>query len=204
MSNYALRVDGDGNDVVAYLDRYSSNYFVVREDTGDNQHVHVFFVSDSKLSALRKAAQRLWSGNGAYSLKECASDYHDYLVYLCKGESESVKPVLVARQGLEYTDEWIDERHAEYWVNNAKIVENRQKRKRMRESNIVEKVEEAAKNLGLRWTDREEIAKVYIRMYKDCRKGINVFHAKSVVNTVACLLCEDDSAVNDLACRIAV
>lgn len=204
MPNYALRVDGDGHDVVDYLDRYSSNYFVVREDSGDNQHVHVFFVSDSRVAALRKAAQRLWTGNGSYSLKECAEDYHDYLVYLCKGESESVKPVVVARQGLDYTEEWVEARHAEYWVNNAKIVENRQKRKRLRESNIVEKVEEAAKNLGLRWTDREEIAKVYIRMYKDCRKGINVFHAKSVVNTVACLLCEDESAVNDLACRIAV
>jgi len=204
MPNYALRVDGDGHDVVPYLDRYSSNYFVVREDTGDNQHVHVFFVSDSRLSALRKAAQRLWTGNGSYSLKECASDYTDYLVYLCKGESESVKPVVVARQGLDYTDEWVEARHGEYWVNNAKITENRQKRKRMRESNIVEKVEEEAKNLGLRWTDREGIAKVYIRMYKDSRKGINVFHAKSVVNTVVCLLCEDDSAVNDLACRIAV
>jgi len=204
MPNYALRVDGNGDDVVPYLDRYASNYFVVREDTGDNEHVHVFLVSDSKLSALRKAAQRLWSGNGSYSLKECASDYADYLVYLCKGESESVKPVVVARQGLEYTDEWVEERHGEYWVNHAKIVENRQKRKRMRESNIVEKVEEESKNLGLRWTDREEIAKVYIRMYKDSRKGINVFHAKSVVNTVACLLCEDDSAVNDLALRISV
>jgi len=207
--NYALRIDLDGVDVAAINDWLASvadNFFVVREDPGDNAHCHAFVRSDKKLPAVRKSLQRFLSGdrgNAAYSLKLCAEDYDGYLRYLCKGDSSSELPSVVGRRGLDYTDAWVKDQHAAYWCNNAAIVAARQKRKKISASTMVEKLEERCKEADIPWSRNRDIAKEYIRMCKEQKKAINIHAARAIVNAVQVLLCPDDSAAEDLAIAIA-
>lgn len=197
---YALRVD-EGPDVSGWLSRYASTFIAVREShEGENPHLHVLFRSTQRMSALRKACQRAFpGGNGSYSLKKCTDDVSGYERYICKGDSESSLPEVVVKQGIEYTDDWVKDNHAAYWVNNAAIHENRQARKRIKSATAVEKLEEICKNLGVKWNDRVRIAEEYIKVCVNARKAINVFQVRAVVNSVSCLLCPDGQAVNLLA-----
>lgn len=88
-----------------------------------------------------------------------------------------------------------------YWVNNESLIENSKKRAKVEKESIVDQVEKEAKKKGLKGHDRVEIAKIYIRMFRDARKGINVFAARAIVNTVSCLL--EGSAEDLLAVKIA-
>lgn len=209
---YALRVLTAGLDRQAFatwLASVCSAYLVVLEvgTVTEKEHVHCALHSDKKLSAVRKSFQRAFSslpdGNGTYSLKECDDDWENYLLYMCKGASKNEDPVVWLKQGLEYTDERIAEFHERYWVNNAQLEVNKRKRKAF-SGTVVEVVEKLAKEKGLRHTDREEVAKLYIKHYVELRKPINSFAAKAVVNTVCVLLDEDnDSALSLLAAQIA-
>lgn len=206
---YALRIDLDGvsgADCLQHISCHADNYFVVREGGDDNPHIHAFFISDSKLPALRKAVQRFLSGdrgNASYSLKECAEDYAGYLRYLCKGESSGDLPDVVGRSGLDYTDDWVKGQHDEYWVNNATIVKARQKRKGMKGPTVVDQLEERVKERRVSWEKKQDIAREYIMMYKEAKKPISIHHARAVVNTVQVLLCPDDTAIKYLAAEIA-
>lgn len=207
---YALRVDLDGlvaADVVAFIGRFAVAYLVVRETVdGANPHTHAFFTSESKIAGIRKAIQRWLSGdlgNAGYSLKECAPEYDDYLTYLCKGNSSTELPEVVGRQGLDFTDDWVKERHALYYVNREAIIGQRQKRKKITTATAVEKLEERCKEAGIAWNQKNDIAREYIRMCKCARKAINVFSARSIVNAVAVALCPDDRAEIELAALIA-
>lgn len=207
---YALRIDLDGVDAAACLElivRFAVAYLVVRETVdGDNPHIHAFFTSESKIAGVRKAVQRFLSGdrgNAGYSLKECAPEYDDYLTYLCKGNSSTEMPEVVGKHGLEFTDEFITQRHAQYYVNREAIVGQRQKRKLITSATAVEKLEERCKEAGVVWNQKNEIAREYIRMCKSARKAINVFSARSIVNAVAVALCPDDRAEIELAALIA-
>lgn len=207
---YALRLDyerGSDRDILSgYLDRYSSRYLVVFETASDeNPHVHCIFWSESKLAALRKAFKERFPskvGNGAYSLKECDASFDDYVAYMCKGKSKDDAPVVEMRMGLEYTDEALEDAHNRYWVVNAEI--GQRKRARYSEKlGIVEAVEKLAKEKGLRPSERSEIAKIYIRLKKESKRGISIFQARSVVNTVALLLDDTGNAEEELALEIA-
>lgn len=206
---YALRMDYDrGVDrgaLSAYLGSNAARYLVVYETAdGENPHVHAIFYSEKTLAALRKAFQRAFpakNGNAAYSLKACDEEFSGYINYMCKGADRDTLPVVELRQGLEYTDDEIEAAHDRYWVNNEAIAAARKARKL--NMDIVEAVEKEAKDKGVRSDDRVSIAKIYIRMKRAAKKGINVFQAKAVVNTVSMLL--DDTGVREeeLAIEIA-
>jgi len=207
---YALRVDLDGVDaavIVALIAKFAIAYLVVRETVdGDNPHVHAFFTSESKIAGIRKAVQRFLSGdrgNAGYSLKECAPEYDDYLTYLCKGNSSSEMPEVVGKLGLDFTDEWVKDRHSQYYVNREAIIGQRQKRKKITTATAVEKLEERCKEAGIAWNQKNDIAREYIRMCKVGRKAINVFSARSIVNAVTVALCPDERAEVELAALIA-
>lgn len=200
MPQFALRFDGD-HDVLPMLDHWGGRYLVTREgvDT-DNPHVHVFIDTDKDIRAIRKYIQRAGVyGNGAYSLKACSSDYAGYLDYICKGESESLDPVVVGYQG--FTADQIKQFHANYYVTAESLAEARRKRKKLTSTTVVEEVLEECRNLGLRWTQEEELFRVYIRKYTSGMKGINVFHARQVIATVKCLLDPNGDAEEDLIRR---
>lgn len=204
---YSLRVDdADGvrQSLVDYLGSCGGSYFVVFEEAGDNKHYHCYFESERKISAVRKAIQRLGQvGNGGYSLKLCDAHYDRYLQYMCKGPDAESLPDVVAVHGLMFTDDWIQEKHDAYWVDNAQIRENRIKRKRIASASVTELLEEQCKHKAVAWSNRQLIAEEYINMQINARKSISVHAARAVVNTVQCLLCPDDQAVKQLSEDIA-
>lgn len=212
MARHALRMDWDDSKdyqrMSQWLAAVATCYFVVFEcHSGENPHVHAIYETDKTLNACRVSFKRKFDdkvGNGSYSLKECDDDIDAYMRYMCKGNSKDDLPDVKIRQGLEYTDDKIKEWHDKYWVNNASLAENKKKRKLVRSGETaVETVERLCKEQGVRKSDREGIAKVYIRLCKDGRKPINTFAAKAIVNTVCLLLDDTDDNLEQLARCIA-
>jgi len=199
-------VEQDLELVDKFLTKHCSNYLCCREEAA-HSHVHVYGRSTLKFKGFQSAVRRSFPehiGNGGYSLKECDAEVYDYLKYICKGEGEGQYPDIICRQGLEYSDEKIVELHEAYWCTNAVLLENSKKRDNLKlKGNIVERIEKEAKQLGLLGHDREEVAKLYCKMYVDARKPVNVYHAKGVVNTVCALLSGHsfDLLVSDCAQR---
>lgn len=207
MFRYALRVDvreGLRDKLSAWLSAIGTGFIVAHECEGDNDHVHCILDSDKSIKQVRNSFTKKFpesTGNKGYSLKLCDDDWEAYIRYICKGKSVNEGPDIWVRQGLEYTEEAIQEAWRKYWVNNQALKENAKKRTRVEGANIVEQVEQESKRLGLKGFDREGVAKVYIRLFRDARKGINVFAARAVVNTVCCLL--EGSGEDHLAQKIA-
>lgn len=206
---FALRVDqSEGYDDAAmssWLSANCSNFLGTEEQEGANLHLHFFLHSQKKLQALRAALKARCSwlvGNGSYSLKPCDDDYEPYINYICKGADEESLPEVKFKQGLEYTEEYIAARHAAYWLKAVELARSSKKRASMSLlGNVVEQVEAVAKQKKLKGHEREDIAKIYINMCISAKKPINSFYAKSVVNTVSCLL--EGDQIDILATEIA-
>lgn len=207
---FALRLDyseSDKEELVKWMESHSTgSVFAVYEDhDGENPHVHVVLWSDKRADALRKSFKRLFPtkiGNGGYSLKPCDDDVEAYMRYMCKGREKNVLPRVIYRMGLDYTDVKIEQYHDQYWVNNDALMSNKRKRGELK-LGLIEKIEKICKDEGVRKNDREGIAKIYIRLYRDARKSINTFAARAVVNTVQVLLDDTGEVMEDLARQIA-
>lgn len=191
-NRYALRADlsdSDKENLSKWCTENADGFIVARETVeGENPHIHAILETTKTLKAVRSSFVRAFpncSGNKGYSLKQCNDDWAAYVRYICKG-TKDVAPVIWTRCGLDYTDAVIQASWEKYWVNNAAIEENRSKRTKVEKANIIEQIEKICKETNI--TDRKDIARVYIRLFRDARKGINVFAARAVVNTVACLL----------------
>lgn len=206
--HYALRLDVSQEDKEPISTWLSSNgtafLAVYEEGENENPHVHVVLYSDKRIDSLRKSFVRAFpgkTGNGGYSLKKCDDDVDAYMRYMCKGIDPELGPTVWCHQGLEYTAEKVSDAHGRYWVNHEALVNN--KRKRVKTATIVEELELLCKRKGVKKNDKEAIALEYIRLYRDARKPINIFHARGVVNTVACLLDDSGEAEKALAASIA-
>lgn len=206
---FALRLDVEDNDswrkrISDWLSGNGNGFICVKEVSGDNHHVHVILDSVKSIKVLRSSLTRAFPecvGNKGYSLKLCDDNYDAYIRYICKGEDVNTPPNVWVKQGLKYTAEDIHDAHQKYWVNNEALIENSKKRAKVEKESVVEQVEKEAKKLKLKGHDRVDVAKIYIRLFRDARKGINVFAAKAVVNTVCCLL--EGSGEDYLASKIA-
>lgn len=209
-AHFALRMDVSATEeekprLSAWLSSTSSAFLVVFEQApNENDHVHAVLYSDKKLQALRVSFKRAFpekTGNGSYSLKSCDDDVDAYMRYMCKGADVDTQPEVWSRQGLEYSVEKVVAGHEMYWVNNASLRAN--KKAKVKTTAIIDTLEELCKAKGIRKDDKRGIALEYIRIYRDARKGINIFHARSVVNTVACLLDDTGKVEEQLADQIA-
>jgi len=172
----------------------------------ENRHVHLILDSDKDIKKVRNAFTKKFpesAGNKGYSLKVCNDDFDAYIRYICKGDSPNEPPVLWGFQGLDYSKEVIAEAHRMYWVTNESLKANAKKRARVEKESIIDQVERESKKLGLKEYQREDVARVYIRLFRDARKGINVFAARAVVNTVCLLLEGGDKSETTLAQEIA-
>jgi len=205
---YALRADVLGEsfqaDIVQWIRQFDSYMLVFETAKDENPHVHAVIHTQLKIKQLRNSFTYKFkehTGNKAYSLKQCDDEFDAYIRYICKGTSKDDEPVVWAKCGLLYDDETIREAHGMYWVNNAALVKNRGAATRVEKMKPVELVEKECKELGLKGFDREGIAKVYIRLWRDARKPINVYAARAVINTVSQLL--DGGSDDDLARKIA-
>lgn len=204
---YALRVDviGDGfKDKFGKWVKQFDGYIVAYEVAGDNKHVHCILDSAKTLKAVRSDFCRVMTecvGNKAYSLKVCDDDWEAYMRYICKGESAEVPPVIWFRNGLHYTEELIAAAWGKFYVNQAAVLADAKKRKAVEALSAVQLVERECKRMGIKGFDREGIARVYLRLWKDARKPINVFAGRAVVNTVSLVL--DGARDDDLVRRLA-
>lgn len=199
---FALRVDLASEDYVCHIvDWLASHgaYLLVREGGTENPHVHALLQSGLESRMLRQNLRRklpFLSGNGDYSLTT-VKDAEKYERYCCKGESETEGPTVVARMGIEYTDEWVSERHAGYWQLQADY-KARHKRKGLHSATIVEKVEEICKNKSIRWDKEFEIGAEYLRLVSEGKKGVNIHQLRSTVKGVQLQLCPNDDAIQRL------
>lgn len=206
----ALRADvtdGFRAQLDTFLGKVADGFIVAHETAdGENPHIHAIISTHKTLKAVRSEFVRCCpshKGNKMYSLKACDDDFQAYIRYICKGASRDSPPTIWTRLGLDYTDEVIGAAHLAYYVNQAAVVENAKKRKKVESANIVEQLESACKALNLPAHDRKGIAMQYLQLYKDARKGINVFAARACVNTVSLLLDRNEHAHTELATRIA-
>lgn len=210
VTRYALRADvkeGFKEQLSVFLGKVADGYIVAFEDVaGENPHIHAIFTSAKTAKAVRSCFVRECPGhhgNADYSLKSCDDDHAAFIRYICKGKSRDHPPVIWTRQGLEFTEEVIRAAHLAYYVNQDAVIENAKKRKTVETGNVVEQVERICKEKSLKSYQRKEIAEVYLDLFRDARKGINLFAAKAVVNTV-CLLLEDPGVQREaLASKIA-
>lgn len=177
-------------------------------DRTTNPHAHLYGVAELSFRGLVSSFRRFFPdhvGNGAYSIKPCTSSVYDYWKYISKGASRDDLPDVIVRQGLRWTDEYIVELHAAYWMSNDELVRTGKKRDSLKLSGtVVEQVERLAKEAKVEGYDREAIARIYVKMYVEARKPVSIYHAKSVVNTVCAALSESsfDLLVSDIASRM--
>lgn len=174
----------------AWLSGNGTEYLAVRETLPDNDHIHVYLRSDKNAQALRKSFLAKFpclKGNEGYSLKVCNTTPEEYVKYCCKGAAHGQAPVIVCRQSLVYTPDKIADLHEAYWAVNIEL-QAAKRRRLLTRATVVEQVEAECKRTAVLSMDREAIAKVYISLYVALKKPISIFHAKSVLNTVSCLL----------------
>lgn len=195
----AIRLDGlDHSDLLEVLEQDGGAFLVVREVSGDNVHFHVVLHSKRKHTAVRAALKRQMpgiNGNGAYSCVP-VRDLGKYQRYIMKGDSRDLMPEVVAANGVNYCDpSWQEEMHDLYWDENEELT-----RKRKRQPTF-EVVLDACKERGIVWSNREAIARIYIKELSDRDKPINLFSLKNQINLIQIKLCPDDSAIEDLAAK---
>lgn len=88
----------------------------------NNPHMHCYFLDNRARQNIIKEFRKIekFVGNKAYSLVEAKSNNESRLFrYLCKGEGSEYerKDVhVLVKQGIRFTQEWILERHREYWA----------------------------------------------------------------------------------------
>lgn len=193
----ALRIDKSFQEVKEFIESKGCGGFGVRETVnGENEHWHFVIETDKYRNIqsfrvnLTKAAPQL-KGNGSYSATP-VEDKDKYFRYLCKGASDGEGPEVAWRNSLLYTEDWISERHAEYWTENKRL-------KKKRVGSVVDYVVDECRREGLEWKEREKIAILYVTEISKRAKPFNQFAAKSAVNAIQLQLCPDDSAIRMFA-----
>lgn len=180
----ALRTDTYFEKVKAWVEKEGFGGFAVREVAGDNEHWHwILHVGSKSIKQVRNSLMRNvkeLSGNGAYSLTECR-DKDKYERYMCKGDAEGTGVSLAWRNGLEYSDEKLEELHAAYYTENKKL-------KRKATGTMIDYVVDECKRKSIGWRKRDEMAKIYIKEQTARGKPLNLFAARATLNTVQVVL----------------
>lgn len=199
--------DGVREKLSSWLSQNASSFLVVYEDPNGNPHVHGIIQADcDNIRGIRQSFTRRFPelvGNSGYSMKLCDDNFDAYIRYICKGVDVDHPPVVWFRQGLDYSEEVVLAAHKKYYVNQAAVKENAEKRAKVDKESIIEQIEKECKRKKIKGYDRVEIAKVYLNLFRDARKGVNLFAAKAVVNTVSMLLEGGDAEKESLARKIA-
>lgn len=167
--------------------------FACKEIGGEGgEHFHWILFTDKTIKAIRSSLTRTLpvSGNGSYSLTVCR-DVEKYQRYMCKGTAEGSGPDIVWSNGLGFDFEVL---HQQYWSVHKEL-----KRKR---ENTATFVLEECKRTGVRWNDRIDISKIYIKALSDQNKPINLFTVRSNVNLIQTHLCPTEAAIEELARQI--
>lgn len=197
----SFRLDGtDYTLLKEFLKKDGGAYFVVSELEHSNPHCHGYIHTTKKIHSFRMQFKRAVipdsTGNGAYSVT-AVRDVDKYYRYMCKGDAKEVMPVVVCKEGVLFSDQWVRDRHDAYWTCNDELMAGRAKMKTW------EAVLQACTDAKIDWRSKEEIAKVYIREVAARNGALNVFSIRSNVQLIQVKLCPDDTAVCDLAATVA-
>lgn len=200
MSDLAIRVDilheDNVSSLVGLLDSLGGSYWIVREGGVENPHLHVHLRTDRSLNAVRLAFKRKFTehvGNGHYSIKLCDSDVSGYDRYMAKGGGEDDDPIIIARQGVEYTMEWVQQQHVDYWCVNAELMA---KRRRKMGGNVTDQLLQRCLDKGIK--GRGGIGNEYLSLCLESNRSINIFAGKAAINTVWLKLCDTSEARDTL------
>ena len=192
----ALRVEKAFDAVKAWIDSKEMGGIGVREVAGDNEHWH-FLLETDKFKNLQSFRVQLTKaipvlkGNASYSATK-VEDKEKYMRYLCKGASEGESPEVAWRNSLLYSDEWVSERHEEYWQENKRL-------KKRKVGSVIDFVVDECKRANVDWKARDKIAVIYVTEIAKRAKPFNQFAAKAAVNAIQLQLCPDDSAIRMFA-----
>lgn len=196
----ALRTDKDFSAIKEWISSKDASGFAVKETAGeDNVHYHWYIkiAGFKNLQSFRVQFTKKFlelKGNGAYSCKMCDEDVERYFRYMCKGSGNGQGAEVVWSNGILWTPEKFEALHEEYWAENVRVP----KRKKLEP--IIDIVIEKLKEDGTAWTDRERIAKAYIRELYNRDRSINIYSVKSVVNLIQIKIAPvADKAIADLA-----
>lgn len=208
MPIYSLRVDHSLQEVLGLLSKNKVGGFACRECVQQqapqdgqavvNEHWHFILYTELDLKQLRNKllyAVPGLKGNASYSLTLCR-DEDKYIRYLCKGESEGAGCEIVWHHGVHYSDQYFEEKHAEYWVENRKL------RKRQLTGTVMDAVIDTCKQLRVQWDNREKISELYVKEVVARSKPVNLFSIKAAVNSIQCQLCPDDQAIKQMASQV--
>lgn len=118
---WALRlhvVDGvDHNTVADFLRGMDGAYLLAEESEANRVHFQGWLITglkDVTLRARLKKSFPMLVGNKGYSLKPVKED--TYVRYCLKG-TRTEPPVVVAKYGMDYTDEWIENEWRQFWAH---------------------------------------------------------------------------------------
>lgn len=192
----ALRTDKEFEKVKNWVIGKGFPGFCVREvANGENEHWHWLLETTYKND--RTFRQRFTTdipelkGNAAYSASE-VKDLEKYERYMCKGDDDGALPEVAWKMSVKYTDEKIEELHAQYWEENRKL-------KKRKAGSMIDCIVDQCKAERIEWERRDKIGELYIREIVRRGKPLNMFAVKASVNTIQILLCPDDKAVERFA-----
>lgn len=188
----ALRTDKELDAVKRFIDSKAYGGWAVREiSSGENEHWHWLIEADVRnvqafRVALTRAVESL-KGNGAYSAS-VVKDLEKYERYMAKGEAHGVLPEIAWRNSLKYDDDKVAELHEEYWSEHAKL-------KKRKAGSMIDHVVDEAKRQNVEWKNREKLGALYVEEVVRRARPLNIFAARAAVNTIQCLLCGNEEAV---------
>lgn len=158
-------------------------YLVTKElgENGDNPHFHaVVYTAKEDKQVRNKCTKGIGGGNKVFSCKK-APEPKRMEQYICKGTREE-PPVVAARQGIEYTDEYIKGKWEAYWVEHSLVERGRGGAAKARGS-IPEQVQAEMEARNMQFTSRN-VLKVTERIIVKTRSMYNPFQVLGYCRTV--------------------
>jgi len=208
---YALRYSLTEKDidvrVLRWIVEKSPGHLVVKHNADADvprDHWHALIWTDKKEQALRfdfKKAVPEIVGNKVYSLTEIKKKTDEdpvlaYERYICHGSHEGDIVSVVSSCGLKYTEAWFVEQN-ELFYETRRTYAGESRRKNV---DMVTHLVTVLRQANLK--SREEIARRLVNFYKDEGRPLNVFFARSVVNTVWVTLDDSNEAQEELVREI--
>lgn len=181
---YAVRIhelaDGSRDRLRVFTQGIDGSYIFAREVDATRAHYQGWVRCDVKPQALRARLKKTFPecvGNKGYSITQ-VKDFEAYSRYILKGTREEMA-VIVAHCGIEVSDEFLASEHRAYWSTRADRPERSNRA-------IVDEVEEWARAQAWDHVDEHvyDVAQKVADVITGKKKGLSVFYARSVVNTV--------------------
>lgn len=195
---WALRIDLTNvteEQLRAWLARQSGSYLAVREGGETNPHAHVILRGTQGTRAVRKSFLLSFptcKGNASYSISD-VKDESKYNRYMCKGAGPNEPVLVICREGLDYTDEWIKQQQIAFYACAPS---------RANSGRLNDVVLSKCKAARIEHQEKYKIARQYVLECISRSQGINTFHARGAVNLISCMLCPDDEQVDLLVNEI--